>query len=102
MNQHPLCEFRGRLEEQLAAWALPKDFVAEIESNCTPVTYEKGAIIFLRGTPADLVFWLFKGFAKLYLPHSSGDRTLITIARPGDPLGTVESVDSNGRHLQIF
>lgn len=102
MNQHPSFEFRGRLENQLAAWGLPRDLAAEIESHCTPVTYEKGAVIFLRGTPADLVFWLFKGFIKLYLPHPNGDRTLITVARPGDPLGTVESVDSNGRHLQIL
>lgn len=102
MNQHPLIEFRGRLEDQLAAWALPRELAGEIESHCTPVTYEKGAVIFLRGTPADLVFWLFKGFIKLYLPQPNGDRTLIALSRPGEPLGTVDSIDANGRRQQIF
>ena len=44
-------------------------------------------MIFLRGAPCDLLFWLLKGFVKLYLPHKDGNRTLVDLARPGDFLG---------------
>src|ERR1700736_1111601 len=100
--QHSLSEFRTVLEEQLTAWNLPAELAAEIEERSTPVAFEKGAIVFLRGAPADLVFWLRKGFVKLYLPRANGDRTLIAVARPGEPLGTVANVDADGCSHQIF
>jgi CRP/FNR family transcriptional regulator, cyclic AMP receptor protein len=93
-------EFRARLEEMLESCGLPADVAAEIEDRLMPVTYEKGAVIFLRGAPCDLVFWLLKGFVKLYLPHEDGNRTLVDLARPGDFLGFVNDRDSKGRrHL---
>jgi CRP/FNR family cyclic AMP-dependent transcriptional regulator len=100
--QHPLSEFRTLLEKQLTAWNLPVELADEIEEHSTPVTFEKGAIVFLHGAPADLVFWLRKGFVKLYLPHANGNRTLIAVARPGEPLGIVANVDADGRSSQIF
>ena len=93
-------EFRYRLEEMLEWCGLDASIAAEIEGRLIPVTYEKGAVIFLRGTPCDLVFWLLKGFVKLYLPHEDGSRTLVDLARPGDFLGFVNDRDSKGRrHL---
>jgi CRP/FNR family transcriptional regulator, cyclic AMP receptor protein len=99
---HPLSEFRTLLEEKLIGWNLPAELVAQIEEHSTPVTFEKGAIVFLQGAPADLVFWLRKGFVKLYLPHTHGNRTLIAVARPGEPLGMVANVGADGRSHQIF
>ena len=93
-------EFRFRLEEILDKCGLPSDMAADIEDRLTPVTYEKGAVIFLRGAPSDLLFWLLRGFVKLYLPHADGNRTLVDLARPGDFLGFVNDRDSKGRrHL---
>src|SRR5216684_1927797 len=43
-------EFRERLEHQLTAWGLPKSLVDDLANHLTPVTYEKDAIIFLRGS----------------------------------------------------
>src|ERR1700694_116877 len=100
--QHPLSEFRTVLEEQLTAWNLPAELAAEIEERSTLVAFEKGAVVFLRGAPANLVFWLRKGLVKLYLPRANGDRTLIAVARPGEPLGTVANVDADGCGHQIF
>lgn len=100
--QHPLSEFRTVLEEKLTTWNLPAELAAEIEERSISVTFEKGAIVFLHGAPADLVFWLRKGFVKLYLPHANGKRTLIAVARPGEPLGMVANVDADGRSHQIF
>ena len=100
--QHSPSEFRTRLEQQLTAWNLPAELATEIEERSTPVSFEKGAIVFLHGAPADLVFWLRNGFVKLYLPHADGNRTLIAIARPGEPLGMIANVDADGRNHQIF
>jgi CRP/FNR family transcriptional regulator, cyclic AMP receptor protein len=99
---HSPSEFLTRLEQQLSAWNLPAELATEIEENSTPVAFEKGAIVFLRGAPADLVFWLRKGFVKLYLPDANGNRTLVAIARPGEPLGMVANVDADGRRHQIL
>jgi CRP-like cAMP-binding protein len=93
-------EFRSRLEAMLGSCGLPAEVTADIEDRLTPVTYEKGAVIFLRGAPCDLLFWLVKGFVKLYLPRQDGNRTLVDLARPGDFLGFVHDRDSKGRrHL---
>jgi CRP/FNR family transcriptional regulator len=93
-------EFRCRLEGMLESCGLPTEVAADIEDRLTPVTYGKGAVIFLRGAPCDLVFWLLKGFVKLYVPHPDGNRTLVDLARPGDFLGFVHDRDSKGpRHL---
>jgi CRP-like cAMP-binding protein len=89
-------EFRIRLGKTLDSHGLPGDLAAEIEDRLTPVTYEKGAVIFLRGSPADLLFCLLKGLVKLYLPHGDGNRTLVDLARPGDFLGFVNEVNSKG------
>src|SRR5258708_2807883 len=93
-------ECRARLEDMLDSCGVRAEIAAEIEDRMIPVTYEKGAIIFVRGAPCDLVFWLLKGFVKLYLPHEDGNRTLVDLARPGDFLGFVNDRDSKGRrHL---
>jgi CRP-like cAMP-binding protein len=91
-----------RLERQLEEWALPKSFVADIMNHLTVVTYEKGAVIFLRGSSADFLFCLLNGFAKLYLPHSNGNRTLVALARPGDLMGFINSLDSQNHRGQIL
>jgi len=94
-------EFSPRLAETLAAYGLSSDMAAEIEACLVPVTFEKGAVVFLPGTSADLLFWVLKGIVKLYLPHGDGNRTLVSLARPGDMLGFVNETDSNGRR-QVF
>lgn len=99
--QNQTSEFRARLQETLDSHGLCADLAAGIEDHLTPVTYEKGATIFLRGSPADLLFWLLKGFVKLYLPREDGDRTLIDLARPGDLLAFVNDENSKG-HRQIL
>lgn len=86
-----------QLTETLAAYGLSSDVVTEIEAHLFPVTFEKGAIIFLRGTSADLLFLVLKGFVKLYLPIGDDKRTLVDLARPGDLIGFVNETDSKGR-----
>ena len=95
-------EFRSRLEQKMESYGLPTDVASEIEDRLTPVTYEKGAVIFVRGGSCDLCFWLLKGLVKLYLPHGDGNRTLIDLARPGDFLGFVNDRDCKGRRHHLL
>lgn len=94
-------EFSARLMDTFASYGLSPDLAAEIETHLIPVTFEKGAIVFLRGSSADLLFWVLKGVVKLYLPHGNGNRTLVDLARPGDLLGFVNETDSKG-HRQVL
>ena len=81
MQERP-AEFRVRLQEMLDSHGLRADLASEIEDHLTPVTFEKGAVIFcVRLKPADLLFWLLKGFGKLYLPLNDGSRTLVDLAQ---------------------
>jgi CRP/FNR family cyclic AMP-dependent transcriptional regulator len=99
--QNETSEFRARLLETLDSLGLCATLAAEIEDHLTLVTYEKGAVIFLRGSAADLLFWPLKGFVKLYLPLSDSMRILVDLARPGDLLAFVNNQDSS-RHYQIL
>jgi len=51
------------------------------------VTYGQDSIIFLQGSPADLMFWIMSGLVKLYCPIADGDRTAGETCGPGDVLG---------------
>jgi CRP/FNR family transcriptional regulator, cyclic AMP receptor protein len=95
-------EFRKRLERQLKEWALPRTLADDLANHLTLATYERDAVIFPRGSPADFLFCLLNGFAKLYLPHTNGNRTLVALARPGDLLGFVDSLDSENHRGQVF
>lgn len=95
--EYPPPESFAQLGGNLAAYGISADLAAEIEARLIPVTFEKGAIVFLRGSSADVLFWVLKGFVKLYLPIGEGRRTLVDLARPGDLMGFVRQTDPVGR-----
>ena len=90
-----------RLRTHLAQF-LPQDLADELIRHHTSVTYAKDSIIFLQGSPADLMFWIMSGLVKLYCPISDGDRTLVRLCGPGDVLGYADFIDGDQRHLQAF
>jgi CRP/FNR family transcriptional regulator len=102
MHSQSSPEFLRRVETLLGQWHLPKETVDELISHHTPVNYEKGAVIFLQGSPSDIFFCVFKGLIRVYAPQPDGERTLFMLAGPGDFIGNVNSVDSKGRLVQAF
>jgi CRP-like cAMP-binding protein len=90
-----------RLHSQLLQF-LPKELADELIRHHTSVTYHKDSIIFLQGSPADLMFWIMSGLVKLYCPRPDGNRTLVKLCGPGDVLGYADFIDPDHRHLQAF
>ena len=95
-------EARRRLEMQLGEFGIPSKFTDEIVGHHTLVNYNKGSMIFLQGSPADLLFWVFTGLVKVYCPHSDGTRIMVKLAGPGDLIGHVDYIDFRGRRAQVF
>src|SRR5713101_4720434 len=95
-------EARNRFETQLGELGVPAKFVDEIIGHHTLVNYNKGSMIFLQGSPADLLFWVFTGLVKVYCPRSDGTRIMVKLAGPGDLIGHVDYIDSRGRRAQVF
>jgi CRP/FNR family transcriptional regulator, cyclic AMP receptor protein len=96
------CEAQHRLQMQLAEWRLPSHLTEEFIGHHTMVTYPKGFIIFLQGSPADVAFWIFSGLIKIYCPQPDGSRILVRVAGPGDLIGHVDFIDPKGRRAQVF
>jgi CRP-like cAMP-binding protein len=90
------------LEDLIARLSLPGELAAEIERDIIWVPYEKGALIFLPGQPAEVLFWLHSGFVKIYLPRGDGYRTLIGLRKPGEFIGFAAETDESGSYRQVF
>jgi CRP/FNR family transcriptional regulator, cyclic AMP receptor protein len=95
-------EARNRFEMQLTTCGIPAKLVDEIIGHHTLVNYNKGSMIFLQGSPADLLFCVFTGLVKVYCPRSDGTRIMVKLAGPGDLIGHVDYIDSRGRRAQVF
>jgi CRP/FNR family transcriptional regulator, cyclic AMP receptor protein len=95
-------EAKNRFEMQLATCGIPAKLVEEIIGHHTLVNYNKGSMIFLQGSPADLLFCVFTGLVKVYCPRSDGTRIMVKLAGPGDLIGHVDYIDSRGRRARAF
>jgi CRP-like cAMP-binding protein len=94
-------ETHRRLQTQLAD-SLPPELLEELFDHHTSILYPKEAVIFEQSSPADLMFWIFTGIAKLCFVTPEGQRRLVRLAGPGDLLGHVDFVDVKGRRNQAF
>jgi CRP-like cAMP-binding protein len=95
-------EARRRAQELLSRWCIPPDFLAELYEHRASVTFPKGECIFLKGSTADLGYWVLTGLVKVYFPLMDGTRVVVRVAGPGDFVGVVDCMGSNGRRVQAF
>jgi CRP/FNR family cyclic AMP-dependent transcriptional regulator len=93
---------KTRLNALLEEAGMSVNFAHEIISHHTVVNYEKNSTVFLRGSPADLLFCVLAGMVKVYCPLSDGTRILIKLAGTGDVIGHVAYLDSKGSQAQAF
>ena len=102
-------ECRQRVEYRFKKWALPKSLVDDLAKHLddrakhlTVATCERDSVILSRGSQAGFVFRLLNGFAKLYLPHTNGNRAVVGRARFDDLLGFVDGFDSENHRRLVF
>lgn len=93
---------KERLQQQLVRCNLTSELVEELVDQAMVVSYPAGAIIFLQGTSADLLFWLVRGMVKIYCPQVDGTRVLARLGGPGDLMGQADFINGNGRRRQLF
>ncbi|MGH7814570.1 MAG: Crp/Fnr family transcriptional regulator, partial [Candidatus Binataceae bacterium] len=66
------------------------------------VRYSKGAELFAKGSPADVVFAILGGVAMVHSSCPDGDRVLFQLAGPGDLIGYADFTDPSGGQSQMF
>ncbi len=98
---------RRRLDTFVAESGLPREIVDELISHRIIVTYSKGSTLFLRGAPADMLFWVISGVVEVYCPQPDGgrfdgSRFMVRLCGPGELLGHVHFIDHKERRVQAF
>jgi len=81
---------------------LPREIVGELIDHHTIVPYGRGSALFLRGSPADVLFWVFSGIVEVCSPLADGGRVLVRLCGPGDILGHVDFLDDKRRRVQKY
>ncbi len=83
---------------RLGDFGIPRKFIDEITGHHTVVNYNKGSMVFLQGSPADVMFWVLAGLVKVYCPRPDGTRILARLCsrdkrrfRPADAASRVPS-----------
>jgi CRP/FNR family transcriptional regulator len=93
---------QNKLAIQLERCGIPPASVASLIGRHTLVSYPKGGLLFLQGSPADVVFAIFSGMVKIYCPCADGSRILVEVAGPGDLVGYADFLDPQSERAQIF
>jgi len=93
---------RQQFESQLKGWALPPEVVERLISYHTVISYPPAALIYKQGFPADFLFWVVKGAAKIYCPLRNGSRILVHAAGPGELLGHFDLMDEQSQWVRLF
>jgi CRP-like cAMP-binding protein len=66
------------------------------------VRYPRGAELFSKGSPADVVFAVLSGVVKVNSSRPGSDRVLVELAGPGDLVGYADFADVDGERSQLF
>ena len=89
LNEIPL--FEGLSERQLG-W-LRERFYAR--------TYRAGVDVITAGSQGEIVYIILGGSVKVYMPQTDGTDVFLTLLGPGDPVGEMSLVDSEGRSASV-
>jgi CRP-like cAMP-binding protein len=90
------------LQQHIYQLGLPPEAAEELLSHCTLANYNKGAIVALRGSPADVLFYVVSGLLKIYCSRPNGTRILVKLVGPGDLAGYADYLGASGVPAQIF
>jgi CRP-like cAMP-binding protein len=96
--EHPT----DKLLARLVGLGLPRAAITALLDRYTPVRYPKGAPLFAKGSPADVVFAVLSGVVKVHSTCLGSDRILTELAGPGDIVGYADFFEETGARSQLF
>jgi CRP/FNR family cyclic AMP-dependent transcriptional regulator len=103
MGTSAVCEEGyARLRGNAARWRVPSAIVDDLVDLRSAVTYPRGAMIFLEGSPGDLFGCVLAGYVKVYCNIADGARVLMRLSGPGDIIGYADGEDCKGRRSKLF
>src|SRR5271168_4814520 len=92
----------ARLRGNFSRWRVPSAIIDDLIDHRSAVSYQRGAMVFLEGSPGDLFGCVLAGYVKVYCNTANGARVLARLAGPGDIVGYGDAEDCKGRRSKIF
>ena len=92
----------ARLRGNLGRWHVPSAITDDLVDHRNAVSYPRGAMVFLEGSPGDLFGCVLAGYVKVYCNTANGARVLARLSGPGDIIGYADAEDGKGRRSKIF
>ena len=95
-------EAQRRINQLLAHWHLPQEFMTEIKAHRMPMTFSRRDTIFHQGADANVAYCVLSGLVKVYFALANGSQVIVRIAGPGDFVGILDGIGASGRRVQVF
>ncbi len=92
----------ARLRGNFSNWRVPSAIIDDLVDYRNTISYPRGAMVFLEGSPGDLFGCVLAGYVKVYCNTAHGARVLARLSGPGDIIGYADSEDGKGRRTKIF
>lgn len=99
-------EITQRLKKTALFNGLSDDILHYFADNSRQVEYNKGQDVFSMGDPADVFFFIIKGWIKLYRITREGEEAIINVFAPGETFaeaavfGPMQSYPVNGQAVE--
>jgi len=92
----------NRLRGNFSRWRVPSAIIDDLVDHRNAVSYPRGAMVFMEGSPGDLFGCVLAGYVKVYCNTANGARVLARLSGPGDLIGYADAEDAKGRRSKIF
>ena len=92
----------AKLRGNFGRWRVPNTIIDDLVDHRSAVSYPRGAMVFLEGSPGDLFGCVLAGYVKVYCNTANGARVLARLSGPGDIIGYADVEDCKGRRSKIF
>src|SRR5258708_23910493 len=92
----------ARLRGNFSRWRVPSAIIDDLVDHRSAVSYPRGAMVFLEGSPCDLFGCVLAVYVKVYCNTANGARGLARLLGPGDVNAYARTEDRQGRRSETF
>jgi len=91
-----------RFKHWFTRYGVPQNLIQALLEHHTAVTFAKDSILYDRGSPADILYWVRTGLVAVQYPEESGCGIPVHLVGPGELVGFADFIDDSGRRCQAF